>query len=56
MDYTIYEIEALSYYFGMSCEEVRNTEFTILEIERAIAYYDGPLPQGRETYKWAYED
>lgn len=57
MEYSIYEIEALSYHFGMSCKEVRETEFTQDEIERAIANYDGPFSgPRRESYKWAYEE
>ena len=48
MEYSLYEIEALAYHFGLSCEEVRRTDFTREEIERAIANYDGPFGGGRE--------
>lgn len=48
MEYSLFEIEALSYHFGMSCEEVRNTEFTQEEIDRALYAYDGnPYGGGR---------
>jgi hypothetical protein len=42
-----YEIEALSYFYGISCAEVRSQEWTQEEIDKAIAYYDGPRHGGR---------
>jgi hypothetical protein len=40
-----YEIEALSYHYGLTCEEVRNMDWEQEEIERACYYYDG-IPTG----------
>ncbi len=48
MGYSLYEIEALAYHFGLSYEEVLQTDFTQDEIERAIASYDGPRGGGRK--------
>ena len=43
-----YEIEALSYFYGLSCEEVRNMDWEQEEIEKAVSYYDGPISGGRK--------
>lgn len=47
MGYSLYEIEALAYHFGLSYEEVMQTDFSKEEIDRAIANYDGPFGGGR---------
>ena len=43
-----YEIEALSYFYGLSCEEVRKMDWEQEEIEKAVNYYDGPISGGRK--------
>ncbi len=51
MKYDLFEIEALSYYFGMDCEAVRNTEFTKEEIDKALYVYDGNVYGGGRAEK-----
>ena len=48
MGYSLYEIDALAYHFGLSCEEVRRTDFTREEIDKAIQSYDGKFSGGRK--------
>ena len=48
MGYSLYEIEALAYHFGLSYEQVLQTDFSKDELERAIASYDGPTSGGRK--------